>query len=281
MLTLDQSFTHANQQVAWGRMGEGAPLVLIHGFPWSSQAWRRIAPWLAKRYTVYYFDMLGTGESDKFDGQNVSPAVQSELLAALIAHWQLERPHVVGHDFGGLAALRGAFINGLIYGRLTLIDAVCLLPSGSPLFAQIREYEEAFAGMPAYAHEALFRAFARDAAWRPMGEEALDVYLKGYRGETGQRAFYRQVAQADAKSIEEVQQRYAPLDYPVDLIWAEHDDRIPVSQGEILARHLGVDRLLRVADAGHAIQEDAPESIVAALLADQSADRGGQRIAPC
>ncbi|MGM8929916.1 alpha/beta fold hydrolase [Salinicola halophyticus] len=267
MLTLDRSFIHANQRVAWGRIGEGEPLVLIHGFPWSSQAWRRIAPWLAKRYTVYYFDMLGTGESDKFDGQDVSPPVQNDLLAALMTHWRLERPHVVGHDFGGLAALRGAFINGLVYGRLTLIDAVCLLPSGSPLFAQIRDYEEAFAGMPAYAHEALFRAFVRNAGWHPMADEVVDLYLSSYSSDKGQRAFYRQIAQADAKSIEEVQRLYAPLACPIDLIWGEHDDRIPVSQGETLARHLGVERLLCVPDAGHAIQEDAPESILAALLA--------------
>ncbi len=267
MLALGQYFTHAGQRVAWGKIGNGKPVVLIHGFPWSSQAWRRIAPWLAERRTVYYFDMLGAGESDKFDGQNVTPAVQSDLLAALVQHWGLERPHVVGHDFGGLAALRGAFVNGLAYGRLTLIDAVCLLPSGSPLFAHIREHEQAFAGMPAYAHEALFRAFARDAAWHPLPDDALDLYLASYSGEAGQPAFYRQIAQSGAQYIEEVQRRYAPMDCVVDLVWAEHDERIPISQGEALARHLGTDRLLRVPDAGHAIQEDAPEAVVAALFA--------------
>ena len=89
MLPLDHRFEHNGQSVAWRSIGEGRPIVLIHGFPWSSQAWRRVAPFIAAHHRVYYFDMLGTGLSEKFDGQDVSPAVQNDLLAALFDHWSL------------------------------------------------------------------------------------------------------------------------------------------------------------------------------------------------
>jgi pimeloyl-ACP methyl ester carboxylesterase len=55
----------------------------------------------------------------------------------LVEHWQLDKPQVVGHDFGGLAALRGHFINGITYSALHLIDAVAVLPSGSPFYAHV------------------------------------------------------------------------------------------------------------------------------------------------
>jgi len=266
MILLDQRFRHEGQSVAWGRMGQGDPLVLIHGFPWSAQAWRRIAPWLAHHRTVYMFDMLGCGQSEKRVGQDVSPPAQSRLLAALLAHWNLECPDVAAHDFGGLAALRGYFVEGLRYRRLTLFDAVAVLPSGSPFFAHVRQHEAAFAGLPAYAHAALFQAYVGATAHRPLSDEARAVYMAPWHGAAGQAAFYRQIAQSNAGAIEQVQGLYRPLECPVELVWGEHDGFIPVTQGRDLADRIGVDRVTVVPRAGHAIQEDAPEAVVAALL---------------
>ena len=95
MLTLDERFTFQGQSVAWGSIGDGAPVILIHGFPWSAQAWRNIAPWIAKTHKVYFFDMLGCGLSEKHENQSVSENVQSDLLEGLVEHWQLDKPQVV------------------------------------------------------------------------------------------------------------------------------------------------------------------------------------------
>ena len=75
MLRLEERFAFRGQSIAWGSMGEGDPVVLVHGFPWSAQAWRAITPWLAKTHKVFYFDMLGTGLSEKGDSQNVTESV--------------------------------------------------------------------------------------------------------------------------------------------------------------------------------------------------------------
>jgi pimeloyl-ACP methyl ester carboxylesterase len=55
MLTLDERFAFQRQSVAWGSIGDGDPVILIHGFPWSAQAWRNIAPWIAKTHKVFFF----------------------------------------------------------------------------------------------------------------------------------------------------------------------------------------------------------------------------------
>lgn len=266
MLPMDKRFHFNGQSVAWGCIGQGDPMVLIHGFPWSAQAWRRIAPWLAGHRKVYYFDMVGCGQSEKLTGQDVSAGVQNNLLAALVEHWSLDRPEVVGHDFGGLAALRGYYVNGLRYRKLFLIDAVAVLPSGSPFYMHVREHEEAFAKLPAYAHEALFRAYTQNASLKTFDEDTIEIYAQPWRGEIGQPAFYRQIAQSDTKYIKEVQDQYGPMQCPVNLVWAEEDTFIPISQGEQLANLLSAESLTRVPGAAHIVQEDAPEAIVAALL---------------
>lgn len=267
MLPLDHRFQHNGQSVAWGSLGQGDPIVLVHGFPWSSQAWRRIAPLLAAHKKVYYFDMIGCGASEKFQGQDVSPAVQNDLLAALFANWSLDRPEVAAHDFGGLAALRGYFLNGLRYCKLTLINAVAVLPSGSPFYAHIRQHEAAFAGLPAYAHDALFSAYIQNAAVRSLYDDAIEIYAGPWRGEVGQPAFYRQIAQSGETFIAEVEALYRPMDCEVGVVWGERDTFIPLSQGEQLAGMLSARSLSVVPDAAHIPQEDAPEAVVAALLA--------------
>lgn len=266
MLALDQSYSYRGQSVAWGSIGAGPPVVLVHGFPWSAQCWRTIAPWIAKTHQVFYFDMLGCGLSEKSDGQNVTESVQSDLLSELILHWNLDRPSVVGHDFGGLASLRGHFVNKTPYGKLHLINAVGVLPSGSPFYAHVRQHEAAFAGLPEYAHEALFRAYIQNAAHHPLREESIQTYLGPYSGLAGQPAFYRQIGQADTRNIADAQARYHAPDFDVHVIWGTRDTFIPLAQGRELAGLVGAQSVTPIDDAAHLVQEDNPTALLGALL---------------
>ncbi len=266
MLSLDQRYPFRGHEIAWGSLGSGPPLVLVHGFPWSSQCWRKLAPWLAKTHQVFVFDMLGTGQSDKPVDMRLDESVQSDLLVELMAHWQLERPRVIAHDFGGLAALRGHFLHGLEYRSLHLIDAVALLPSGSPFYRHVAAHEEAFAGLPDYAHEALFRAYIQNAAHLPLSAEISDIYLRPYSGEAGRPAFYRQIAHASNDNIAALESLYAKPDFPVHIIWGEKDSFIPIERGRRLADLLHADSFTPISGAAHLIQEDAPEALLGAIL---------------
>jgi pimeloyl-ACP methyl ester carboxylesterase len=269
MLTLDQRFTFNGESVAWGAIGDGPPLVMVHGTPFSAQVWRRIAPLMASRHRVFFFDMLGYGQSEMRNGQNVSPAIQTRLLVALLREWGLERPAMLAHDFGGMNTLRAHYLEGCAYGRLTLVDPVALPPSGSPFFRHVAAYEEAFAGLPDYAHEALLRTYLQGAAHDPLTEEAMGIYMRPWQGETGRPAFYRQIAQMQDRYLEEIEPSYGPMDFPVTILWGGEDRWIPISQGERLASRLTGGRLTRVSGAGHLVQEDAPEAIIAALFQGQ------------
>ncbi|MFN3251622.1 alpha/beta fold hydrolase [Roseibium album] len=265
MLHLNERFSFEGQSIAWGSLGEGDPIVLVHGFPWSAQSWRAIAPWLAKTHKVYFFDMLGTGLSEKNAAQNVTEYVQSDLLEALIGHWELKRPQVIGHDFGGLAALRGHFVNGIDYGKLHLVNAVAVLPSGSPFYTHVANHEPAFAGLPDYAHEALFRAYIQAAAHYPLREEATMIYFDPWSGEAGKAAFYRQIAQADITNIKEAQKRYGPTDFDVHLTWGMRDTFIPPAQGRELQDLLQAKSFTPIEDAAHLVHEDAPAALLGSL----------------
>ena len=86
---LPDTFDFQGQKIRYGAMGKGEPLVLLHGTPFSSVVWRRIAPQFARNHRVYYFDLLGYGRSDKQHGQDVSLGVQNQVFTALLDHWDL------------------------------------------------------------------------------------------------------------------------------------------------------------------------------------------------
>ena len=266
MLDLPNTFVIDGNAVRWGKIGDGPPLVAIHGTPFSAQVWRRIVPHLTDRRTVYYFDLVGYGQSEMRPGQDVSLAVQNNVLTALFDEWGLSRPDVLAHDFGGATALRAYYLNGLRYASLTIFDAVALAPWGSPLVQHVRQHEAAFSGMPDYMHRALLRAYLQTAAHMPLSEDALDIYSAPWLGPIGQPAFYRQIAQMDQKFTDEVENLYDRLDCPVRVLWGKEDDWIPYAKGEVLAAAISDQPCAPIEKAGHLVQEDRPEAIVAAVL---------------
>jgi pimeloyl-ACP methyl ester carboxylesterase len=274
MLELPHRFTFEANRIAWGTLGDGDPLVLLHGTPFSSQVWRRIAPWLARHRRLFFYDLLGYGESDK-PNEDVSLGRQNKLLVALLHEWGLDRPQVLAHDFGGTTALRAHFLDGIAYSRLTLVNPVAISPQGSPFVAHVGKYEAAFAGLPPYAHEALVSAYIGNAAARPLSESALSIYRTPWLGEPGQAAFYRQIAQMDQRYIQEVEARYSPRDFPVQIVWGVDDAWIAFAQGRQLADKLTGGELVPVPRAGHLVHEDAPEAIVAVVLETPRHRRGG------
>ncbi len=138
---LPQEFLFKGQSVRFGVIGDGPPLIFVHGTPFSSVVWRRIAPHFARDRRVYFFDLLGYGQSEMREGQDVSLGIQNDLFARLLQHWRIERPDVVAHDFGGATALRTHLLNRVDFASLTLIDPVAIAPWGSPFVQHVRKHE--------------------------------------------------------------------------------------------------------------------------------------------
>ncbi|QFT29821.1 Haloacetate dehalogenase H-1 [Labrenzia sp. THAF82] len=255
-----QTFDFEGHSIRWGSLGVGTPLVMMHGTPFWSHEWSRLAPLLANSHTVFFYDMLGYGNSDRPDG-DVSLGIQNRLFAALTEHWKLDRPDVVAHDFGGATALRAHLIDAVDYNSLTLIDPVALRPWGSPLVQHVKHHETAFAEMPSYMHEAILPAYLQSAMHHKAGREVLTPYADQWVGAEKQAAFYRQIAQMDQRYTDEVQDRYAEIRCPVQILWGEEDEWIPIDRGRELHAMIPGSSFVSIPNAGHLMQEDAPEAI--------------------
>ncbi|MDQ2912036.1 MAG: alpha/beta fold hydrolase, partial [Chloroflexota bacterium] len=103
--------------------GEGPLVVLLHGFPETSRAWRKQVPALAKRFRVVAPDLRGFGASDKPKGiAAYRSSVVADDIVALIHAFGVERAHVVGHDWGGGVAWAVATLHPEAVDRLVVLN---------------------------------------------------------------------------------------------------------------------------------------------------------------
>ncbi|MFC7994875.1 alpha/beta fold hydrolase [Streptomyces rochei] len=267
--TLPETFAGSTGSVRWNRLGEPGrpPLVLLHGTPFSSYVWRAVARSLARDHQVFVWDMPGYGMSQMSAGQDVSLAAQGRVFTELLAHWGLTEPVVVAHDFGGAVALRAHLLHGAAYRALALVDPVALAPWGSPFFRLVREHAEVFERLPPALHGALVREYVGSASSPGLHPAVLERLVRPWLGERGQAAFYRQIAQADQRHTDEIQERYPAIGVPTLVCWGEDDAWIPVAKGRELAAAVPGARWEPFPGAGHLVQEDAPAELTAALLA--------------
>ncbi|BCR05617.1 alpha/beta hydrolase [Desulfuromonas versatilis] len=262
--SLPESFDFQGRRVRYGIRGEGPPLVLVHGTPWSSFNFRHLIAALAEDFRVYYYDLLGYGQSDQSPG-DVSLGIQNQVLAGLLDFWKLETPAIIGHDFGGATLLRAHLLDGCDFKKIVLIDPVAISPWGSPFFRHVQQHEAAFAGVPHYIHEAIVRAYIQTAAFKPIADEVLSRMVSFWQDGGGQAAFYRQIAQADSAYTDEVQPLYGNISRPVLILWGREDRWIPAEQGEALKSMIPGAALQTIAEAGHLVIEENPGALVAAI----------------
>ncbi len=86
--------------LAWTELGQGPPLVLLHGLGDSHRTWRRVAPRLAERFRVLMLDLPGHGLSDRPDAPYTL-----DWYARMVLGWLdavgVGTAAVVGHSYGG------------------------------------------------------------------------------------------------------------------------------------------------------------------------------------
>jgi pimeloyl-ACP methyl ester carboxylesterase len=258
--------------VAFEVLGEGPPVVLIHGTPSWSYIWREVAPALAELFAVYVFDLLGYGDSEP-TADNVSIAAQARVLAELLERWGLESPAVTGHDIGGATTLRAHLLEGVRFERIALLDAVVLRPWITEASRHVQAHLDAYRTMPTHIYEQVVAAHLRTTVHRPMDGDAFEAYMDQWRGKSGQEAYLQKVAQFDEKLTAEFEPLLGSVQVPVKIIWGERDAWLDPAFARRLHELLPTSlEPTLVPEAGHFVMEDAPEEVAEVLVGFFSGD---------
>jgi pimeloyl-ACP methyl ester carboxylesterase len=106
--------------------GAGPPLLLLHGYPETHAMWHKMAPALAREYTVVCPDLRGYGDSSKPKGlpdhSNYSKRAMAQDMAEVMTRLGHRGFQLVGHDRGARVAHRLARDHGKRVRTLTVLD---------------------------------------------------------------------------------------------------------------------------------------------------------------
>ncbi len=118
--------TTSETEIALVLGGDGPPLLLLHGYPQTHVMWHKIAPRLARDYTVVAPDLRGYGDSAKPPGDTSHAAYSKRSMArdmvevmSALGH---ERFLVVGHDRGARVGHRMALDHAARVRKLVVLD---------------------------------------------------------------------------------------------------------------------------------------------------------------
>jgi len=177
--------------------GTGPPLVLLHGFPQTGYAWRKLAPALAERHTVIVPDLRGYGASrgpgpDPAHSGHAKRAMATDVVRVLDA-LGYGSAQVAGHDRGARVAYRLALDHPERVDRLALLSILPTLEMCERLTAEsaITAYHWFFLAQPSPFPETFLGArsdFFVDwtiGSWlgdpAAIADDALETYRAAFR----------------------------------------------------------------------------------------------------
>jgi pimeloyl-ACP methyl ester carboxylesterase len=263
--------------------GSGPPVLLLHGFPEFSYAWRHQLPALAQAsYRAVAPDLRGYNLSSKPSG--ISSYRLTHLVADVVELilWMGDTPVVlVGHDWGGALAWYVAKDHPELVSRLIILNAPhpVLMKRQLRTWAQRRRswYMVAFQ-LPSLP-QLVMRSFDFAILRRILNQEpgrpgAFDTEeIQAYRDALAQPGaltatinWYRALRSRRRGRPIGPSWRDTVIEAPTLVIWGEQDRYLglPLLDGlEELVRSV---RIERIPDASHWVQADAPERVNELIL---------------
>ncbi len=256
--------------------GEGPALVLLHGYPQSGIMWRKVAPALARRFTVVIPDLRGYGDSDKprdgFDKKTMASDIHGVMQA--LGH---PRYRVVGHDRGARVSHRLALDHADAVERLSLLDIVpthtLFRDTGRELaaaywhwfFFQVPDLPEVMiSATPEPFLRNMFRALSAEAG--AIEEAAFAEYLRVFTLPGTIRCGledYRAAAKQDYADDEA--DLALRVTCPVQILWGEFGKMHTMFDVLETWRAKATDVRGQPLPCGHFIPEEAPEALLAEL----------------
>jgi pimeloyl-ACP methyl ester carboxylesterase len=253
MASLEYAFIDGIK-IAYRSEGDGTPLVLLHGFTYSSYSFRYNIPILSKHARVVCPDLIGHGLSDKPLSFDYSLKSQAELLVKFCSALGLKRITLGGCSMGGALAMQAAIAYPELISRVILVDSAGVdLDVRSPqlIFAIPIVGHLAALGVTMRFRKSTYRrmmsgdceiALEREKYIRELNK--CSTLLAGVRNLRANRAF-------KLEGIERIRQETL-------IIWGERDPLFSVETARGIATSIPASRLVVLPDAGHLPNEEKP-----------------------
>ena len=251
--------------------GAGEPLLMVHGNPTWSFAWRNLIKDLSRDYRVLAVDHMGCGFSDKPQDYRYVLEQHVENLCRFVEGVDLAGITLFAHDWGGAIGMGTAQRLPEKFSRFVLFNTAAFRSQRIPLRISVCRIPlfgaAAVRGLNLFARCALRMAVEKHERMTPAVKAG---YLAPYDSWSHRIAVLRFVqdiplseAHPSYPTLVRIEEGLEAFQHtPILLVWGERDWCFTVDFLEEFQRRFPHAETLRIPDAGHYVFEDAFERII-------------------
>ena len=265
---IDDTFVYKGSEIHFRSLGQGSPLIFVHGFGASMDTWRLLVKDLRDEFRLVFLDLKGHGYSARPRDSGYSIEDHAGAVVALMGHLGLKSAVLVGHSLGSGVALMAA-LNELSKPTRRVSKLVLLGGSAHPeqlrffgwwLGAPTIAWLMAKLISPKFMTRIALRYVFYDHA--KITEPVIELYAKYQRIPGTLHALMWTVRNFIAADFDFVRRSLGKIQIPVLNIIGEHDRIVPRATAEALGKFLPQCSLEIIDGVGHVPQEESPEAVV-------------------
>jgi pimeloyl-ACP methyl ester carboxylesterase len=254
-----RSCTVEGHDLAYRRLGQGEPMLLVHGITTWSFLWEGLLDRLASRHEVVAVDLLGCGRSAKPLDASYALKDHARRLEKLVEALGLGPVHYLGHDLGGGIGQIMAVRSRQRLRTLTLANTVAydfwpvqpIIALRTPVVRQLLMATFDLGTFRLVIQRGLFH---KEKLTAPL----LARFGEPFTTEAGRKGFLHFARCLDNSDLMEISDDLGRLDLPVTVAWGTADVYLSFGIAERLVASIPGSRLERCATAGHFSPLDEP-----------------------
>lgn len=219
-------------KIYYDKIGEGDPVVFLHGWGCSSDVFNVVRRSISKKYMVYSIDFPGFGKSTLSD-YVIDVKMMASIIDEFFKAFHIINPIIIGHSYGGRVAAEYARYNKNI-SRLVLIDSAGIKRFSLIKFFKIRLYKfkKLFYKITKRVmkyNELLMRSGSSDYVNAKVMQKKMLIAAVNY----DQRRVFKGIK---CETL---------------LIWGSYDQSTPLKDGKLINRLIKNSSLVIVPNSGH------------------------------
>jgi 3-oxoadipate enol-lactonase len=241
-------------QLNFEEIGEGIPVVFLHGFPFDHTIWGEMVPLLRDQARVILPDLRGFGGSPVTDGV-YSMRLLAEDILQLLNKEKIDRAILVGHSMGGYISLAFAHAYPHRLAGLALVSTQAAADTPERRQSRLQLVEEiGRRGTKVVAEGMTPKLCANPDLGKPLHKMMMKWQAKALVG-----ALKGMAERPDALE-------WLPaISIPTVVIAGTADAFIPIERAETMAQLLGMGWLVSLPGIGHMPMLEAPRQTAEAL----------------
>lgn len=232
--------------------GKGKPLLILHGWPSSSEKWIGIGKELAEHgFLVVIPDLPGFGST---------PAPATPWSQGDYVQWMHEfvealpefkqEFYLLGHSFGGSLSARFAIKYNQRLEKLFLVAASCIRKKTLPkdVSSRISKIVKKLSFIPYYQlmRKALYKFVFKKSDYANVEGVMKETYLKVIADDSSQKLYFIKV--------------------PTIILWGDKDTATPLEDARFINKKIQNSKLIIIPGVGHSVQLEAPEILIQKIL---------------